>query len=129
MINQPGLLDMQYTAAPLSLESERIQNELNRELGKSDWSEDYAKSLAFACAAERYGTLGNMDSLKQKVDNMQSRLPDMAPLTAFDDNLFNEAAESIHVGAEGAFALKLINGGFIYENESGEVDHHANAVS
>jgi hypothetical protein len=129
LIFLPGLLDMQPVTAPRSLESERIQNELYRELGKTDWNEDYAKSLAFACAAERYEALGDMGCIKQKTVTLQTRLSSMAPLTVFDSGFFKEAADYIRADADGALALKLISGVIISENESGEVDHNADAVS
>jgi len=128
LISQPGLPDMPPAAAPLSLESERTQNELYRELGKTDWNEDYAKSLALACAAERYEALGNRNLIIQKTAGLGARLSGMAPLTAFDGGLFHEAADALMVGADGALALKLIGGGLIAENESGEVEHHADTA-
>ena len=128
LISQPGLPDMPPAAAPLSLESERTQNELYRELGKTDWNEDYAKSLALACAAERYEALGNRDLIIQKTAGLGARLSGMAPLTAFDSGLFHEAADALMVGADGALALKLTGGSLIAENESGEVEHHADTA-
>jgi hypothetical protein len=121
LIEQPEPAEIRSAAAPPALESERMQNELYRELGKADWDEDFAKSLAFACAAERYGVLGNTVVLKQKAADLGTRLSDMAPLTGFDCGLFREAVAALVVGADGALALKLINGGVIAENESGEV--------
>jgi hypothetical protein len=125
LISQPELIDMPPLPAPLPIESERIQNELYRELGKVDWDEYYARSLALACAAERYEALGNRDNLVQKAAALKMRLTGMAPLTVFDGELFNEAASALLVDADGTFALKLISGTIITENESGEVEHHA----
>jgi len=118
LIRQPGLLRMPPLAIPWPPECERIQNELNRQLSKTDWQEGYAKSLAFACAAERYHALGDMDHLRQKAAALQKRLSAMPPLTDFDGELFNEAVDSIHIAADGDFALKLISGKFIREKGS-----------
>jgi competence protein ComEC len=51
LISRPELLDMRPKIVPVSLESEQLQNELCRELGKADWDESRAKSLAFDGAA------------------------------------------------------------------------------
>jgi hypothetical protein len=129
LVSRPKWLDIQPTAAPLSLEAEWTQNEFYRELSKMDWHEDYAKSLALACAAERYDALGNRDCLTGKAAALQARLSGMAPLTAFDSGLFAATANALIVDAGGALALGLISGAIISENETAEVEHHADTVS
>jgi hypothetical protein len=125
MIAQPELLDISPTSVSMSLEAGRIQNELYRELNKTDWDENYAVSLAFACTAEQYETLGDKDIIKQEAADLKTRLIGIAPLIAFDNRLFKEAVTALMVSIDGTLALKLISGNLITENESGEVEHNA----
>ncbi|MDR1748234.1 MAG: recombinase family protein [Spirochaetaceae bacterium] len=130
LIAQPALLDIQAAPAPLSLKSEHMQSELYRELGKTDWNEDHAIALAFACAAAKYESLGETDCLKKKADAMKARLQETEPLTAFDREFFCEAADSIEIGEDGEISLRLISGALIGSNtniteHSREVKHHA----
>ncbi len=124
LIAKPELLEMPHIPAPLSFESERIQNELYRELGKPDWNVDYAKTLAFARAAEIYDALGNDEIIRQNAVVLQNRISLMKPLTAFDRELFCAAVDTVLAGADGSLALKLISGGII-ENTQGKEEHNA----
>jgi hypothetical protein len=127
LAEQPSLLDMATTDAPVSPDAERIQNELYRELGKADWDENRAQFLAFACAAERYQALGDGDARMARAAALKEKLPGMATLAGFDGALFHEAVEALLVYADGALALKLISGVIVKENESGEENTYADA--
>jgi len=124
LADNPQMLDVQPMDAPLSMESERIKNEFFRELGKPDWDEFKAKSLAFACATERFGALGDVGILEHKANILKTLLHDMAPLTAFNGELFSGAVNSVLVSADGTLALSLISGKVVTEKETGEVDNH-----
>jgi hypothetical protein len=127
LVEQPPLLDMATTNAPVSPEAERIQNELYRELSKADWNENRAQSLAFACAAERYQALGDGDARMARAAALKEKLSGMTTLAGFDDTLFHEAAEALLVYADGALALKLVSGVIVKENESREENTYADA--
>jgi hypothetical protein len=126
LISNPEPLEMPQIPAPLSLESERIQNELYRELGKPDWNEDYAKTLAFARAAEIYDALGDDEIIRQAASSLQNRISLMKPLTAFDRGLFCAAVNTVLVGVDGSLALGLISGSII-ENTQGKEEHNADS--
>jgi hypothetical protein len=123
LVEQPSLLDMAAADALVPLEAERLQNELYRELGKADWNEEYAKSLAFARAAEQYKSLGDRDIRMARAAALKEKLSGMAPLAAFEGGLFHEAAEALLVYGDGVLALELANGAIVKENESGEEKH------
>jgi hypothetical protein len=119
LIAHPESLETSRVPAPLPLEAERLQNELYREIGKTDWSEDAAKNLAFALAAKRYEALGDAEIISQTAAGLQAKIRQMNPLTAFDRELFCAAVESVIAGADGSLSLKLI-GGNILENTDRE---------
>jgi hypothetical protein len=127
LAEQPSLLDMATSDAPMSPDAERIQNELYRELGKADWDENRAQSLAFAYAAEHYQALGDGDARMARAAALKEKLSGMTTLAAFDGELFHEAVEALLVYADGALALKLVSGVIVKENESGEENTYADA--
>ena len=128
LIISPELLDRTSAGAtngaglpPLSLEAARMQNEINRELGKQDMNEDYTISLIFGCAAEKYDMLH--DSItRREVGILKSELMSLPLLTAFDAKLFESAAEALIANADGTFALRIIGGNIISDGKEDTAD-------
>jgi hypothetical protein len=121
LIENPALLDITTTPPSISAEAERLKNEINRELGKTDFDEGRTKALIFAQAAAKYAALGDRDDLEQKAESLKNRIAVMPPLTAFDSDFFHAAVTAAMVGAGGVLALRLISGARIAEE--GESDH------
>lgn len=84
VILQPELL-WQTEAADnaFSLEAARMQNEINRELGKPEPGEEYLTALIFGCAAEKYAMLEDSVRQQNRV-RLQKKLKAQLVLTAFD---------------------------------------------
>jgi hypothetical protein len=121
LIAKPTLLEIKMLPPPISAEAERLKNEINRELGKTDFDEERTKSLIFAQAAAKYAALGDRDDLVRKAEALKNRIFEMTPLTAFDSEFFHAAVTAVTVGADGALALRLISSTHI--TEEGEPDH------
>jgi hypothetical protein len=121
LIANPALLDIEVAPPPISAEAERLKNEINRELGKTDFDEGRTKALIFAQAAAKYAALGNRDALEQKAAALKNQIFDMPPLTAFDSEFFHVAVVAVMVSAGGTISLRLISGASIAEK--GESDH------
>ena len=92
-----------------SLEITKLNNEINRELGKRDCNEDYVKSLIMACAAEKYETCDDGGSQYQS-EQLRSILERQNPITDFDDGLFEKTVRHLFIGKDGTVSLQLING-------------------
>ena len=130
LIISPELLDRASAGtvsetglSPLSLEAARMQNEINRELGKQDMNEDYLVSLIFGCAAEKYDMLH--DSItRREMGIAKSELANHPILTAFDPKLFGQAVESLIANADGTFALRVIGGNVILDGKEINVNEH-----
>jgi len=115
LITEPELLDPREPGElPLSLEAARMQNEINRELGKAEINEECLTALIFGYAAEKYAMLDSGES-QRKTARLKAELRERPLLTAFDASLFSEITEALLVSADGALALRLYSGGDIYE--------------
>ena len=130
LIISPELLDRPSTGSvsgaglpPLSLEAARMQNEINRELGKADMNEDYLVSLIFGCAAEKYDMLHD-SIIRREMGIVKSELANLPLLTAFDPKLFEQAVESLVANADGTFALRIIGGIMILDGKEINANEH-----
>ena len=127
LIISPELLDRHITGVngmlPLSLEAVRMQNEINRELGKPDMNEDYMISLIFGCAAEKYDMFHG--SVKRReMGILKAELQNQPLLTAFDPTLFGRTAEALIANVDGTFALRIIGGNTISEEKENTENEH-----
>lgn len=115
LVTEPELLDPREPGErPLSLEAARMQNEINRELGKTEINEEYLTALIFSCAAEKYEMLDSGEA-QRKTARLKAELRERPLLTAFDASLFSETTEALLVSADGSLALRLYSGGDITE--------------
>ena len=113
LIIQPELLDHHdHMEVPLSLEAVRIQNEIHRELSRSEFNEDYLSTMIFACAAEKYALLGN--SIEQhSATGLKEKLHNRTIQTAFDSELFESTVKALLVTADNTISLQLVGGNIL----------------
>ena len=109
VIADPSLMQAPSVEPCYSLEITKLNNEINRELGKRDCNEDYVKSLIMACAAEKYETCDDGGSQYQS-EQLRSILERQNPITDFDDGLFEKTVRHLFIGKNGTVSLQLING-------------------
>lgn len=121
LITSPELLNpLELSEPPITLEAARMQNEINRELGKADINEEYLTALILGCAAEKYAMLDD-GSEQRKIAGLKAELYKWPLLTDFDPALFSDAAESLLVMAEGTLALRTAGGNIISETGKGHI--------
>jgi len=115
LITSPELLDPREPAAPrVSFDAARMQNEINRELGKVDLNEEYLTSLILGCAAEKYALLDD-GSEQRKIAWLKTELTKRSLLTAFDPALFSDVTDTLLVMADKTLALRIVGGNIISE--------------
>lgn len=114
----PQLLDwpMPKHRRELNLEQARIQNEVTRELNKSEPSAEYTKMLIFASAAERYSSLPD-DTPYRKMIRIQNQLASQPLDETVCEELLQTAVAHICITAKGKLALRLINQSILGEKE------------
>jgi len=125
LVTEPELLNPLEPSEPaLSLEAARMQNEINRELSKSELDEEYLTALILGCAAEKYAMPDGSEA-RRKIARLKAELREQPLLTAFDTALFGDIAEALLVGADGSLALRIV-GGHIISETGKEHMRHAN---
>lgn len=95
-----------------TLEVIRLQNEINRELGKTEQNPEYVKSLLMACAAEKYA--GCMENAP--AGRMAAEFENHHILTEFDTALFERTVEKLLIAKDGAVHIQLNNGQLLAQN-------------
>ncbi|WP_283608365.1 recombinase family protein [Faecalispora anaeroviscerum] len=91
-----------------SLDVTKLNNQINRELEKTEVDSDYAKLLIFNCAAEKYAACSDYES-EYLTEQLQKRFQSQQPLTEFDPALFEETVKQVLLEPDGTAHLKLIN--------------------
>lgn len=91
-----------------SLDVTKLNNQINRELEKTEVDSDYVKLLIFNCAAEKYATCGDSESV-YLTEQLRERFQNQPPLTEFDPALFEETVKQVLLEPDGTAHLKLIN--------------------
>jgi hypothetical protein len=111
LASTPSLLDwpVPRDSGDRPLEVVRIENEITRELNKSEPSADYTRMLILACAAEKYAGLYDRTP-HRRIQRLQARLVSQP----IDENvcgaLFEAAVKEITFEADGKLILRLVNG-------------------
>ena len=116
VIAQPGLLG-QPERRPYepSLDVTKLNNQINRELEKTEVDSDYVKLLIFNCAAEKYASSSDCES-EYLTEQLRERFQNQSPLTEFDPALFEETVKQVLLEPDGTVHLKLINNQIIDTN-------------
>ncbi len=116
VITQPGLLGQpeRRPCEPL-LDVTKINNQINRELEKTEVDSDYVKLIIFNCAAEKYASCGDCDGA-YLTEQLRERFETHPPLTEFDPALFEKTVKQVLLEPDGTAHLKLINNQIIDTN-------------
>jgi len=116
VIAQPGLLGQRERRPhEPSLDVTKLNNQINRELEKTEVDSDYVKLLIFNCAAEKYAFCGDCDGA-YLTEQLRERFQNHPPLTEFDPMLFEETVKKVLLEPDGTAHLKLINNQIIDTN-------------
>ena len=95
IIAQPGLLEpRERRLYEPSLDVTKLNNQINRELEKTEVDSDYVKLLIFNCAAEKYATYSDCDG-EYFTEQLQKRFQSQPPLAEFDSALFEETVKQV----------------------------------
>ncbi|HCM24841.1 MAG TPA: recombinase [Ruminococcaceae bacterium] len=109
IIAQPGLLEpRECRPYEPSLDVTKLNNQINRELEKTEVDSDYVKLLIFNCAAEKYASCVDCGS-ESLTELLRERFQNHPPLTAVDPALFEETIKQVLMEPDGTAHLKLIN--------------------
>lgn len=109
VIADPSELEMGSAASNLhTLEVTKLTNEINREIDKKDFNEEYVKALIMGCAAEKYAncTEGNTHYL---TEILKGEFEKQDPLTEFDIELFTRTVEKASIEKDGTIHVRFIN--------------------
>lgn len=116
VIAQPGLLGQRERRPyEISLDVTKLNNQINRELEKTEVDSDYVKLLIFNCAAEKYASCSDGES-EYLAEQLRERFQNHPPLTEFDPALFQETVKQVLLEPDGTAHLKLINNQIIDTN-------------
>ena len=113
IINEPSLLELPASHREnYSLDVARTENQVNRELEKSEVDSDYTKLLIFGCAAAKYEACTDMEPeyLTRRLLAIFEKQP---PLDTFSIRLFEDTVKQVVIGADGSLWLRMINGKLI----------------
>jgi hypothetical protein len=116
VITQPELLGQpEHHPYESSLDVTKLNNQINRELEKTEVDSDYVKLLIFNCAAEKYASCGDCES-EYLTEQLRGRFQNQPPLTEFDPALFEATVKQVLLEPDGTAHLKLINNQIIDTN-------------
>lgn len=113
IINEPSLLEL---PAPhrenYSLDVARTENQINRELEKSEVDSDYTKLLIFGCAAAKYEACADT-GLEYLTRRLLAIFEQEQLLDDFSIPLFEDTVKQVVVDTNGSLWLRMINGRLI----------------
>lgn len=115
-------------AGYVSLEVIRLGNEINRELEKTECDEESIKALILARAAAQYAACSD-ETQRQKAKELRTVFSGHARLKEFEQELFEQAVETVLVQPDGTVSLKLRNGQVLHgvEERSESICRQQNA--
>jgi hypothetical protein len=109
IIAQPELLEpRECRSYEPSLNVTKLNNQINRELEKTEVDSDYVNLLIFNCAAEKYAFCADCGN-ESLTEQLRERFQNHPPLTAFDPDLFEGTVKQVLMEPDGTAHLKLIN--------------------
>lgn len=119
IIREPSLLELLSPHREnYSLDVARTENQINRELEKSEVDSDYTKLLIFGCAAAKYEACADTEPehLTRRLLAIFEKQP---PLDAFSIPLFEDTVKQVVIDSDGNPWLRMINGKLI-QNQAGK---------
>ena len=109
IIADPSLLEPSPTPQhPHSLDATRTENQINRELEKSEVDSDYIKLLIFSCAAAKYDTCPDREP-EYLTRHLRSVFEQEQPLEAFSPRLFEATIKQVLIEPDGGLTLRMNN--------------------
>lgn len=120
IIADPDLLDI-AAAHPYeySLEVTRTDNQINRELEKSEVDSDYVKLLIFSCAAAKYDTCNDREP-EYLTQQLRVQFEQEIPLEAFSLRLFESTVKQVIIESDGSMYLRMNNGALVHHRAEKE---------
>lgn len=116
VIESPSLLETKDSYEP-SLEVNKLNNEINRELDKRDFNHELLKNMMLACAAKKYDQCKTLMPI-ELTQTLMTNFHDRAPIDEFDPNLFDETVSKLIIEKTGRIHMQFINGATIsYKQE------------
>lgn len=113
IINEPSLLELPSPHREnYSLDVARTENQINRELEKSEVDSDYIKLLIFGCAAAKYEACADMEP-EYLTRQLLAIFEQQQPLNDFSIRLFEDTVKQVVIDANGNLWLRMINGKLI----------------
>ncbi|MDD4421534.1 MAG: recombinase family protein [Eubacteriales bacterium] len=119
IIREPSLLEPPSPHREnYSLDVARTENQINRELEKSEVDSDYTKLLIFGCAAAKYEACADTEPeyLTRRLLAIFEKQP---LLDAFSIGLFEDTVKQVVIDADCSLWLRMINGKLI-QNQAGK---------
>ncbi|WP_195199887.1 recombinase family protein [Faecalispora jeddahensis] len=119
IIREPSLLELPSPHREnYSLDVARTENQINRELEKSEVDSDYIKLLIFGCAAAKYESCTDTEP-EYLTRRLLAILEKQPPLDAFSIPLFEDTVKQVIIDSDGSLWLRMINGKLI-QNQAGK---------
>ena len=113
IIREPNLLEFSSPHREnYSLDVARTENQINRELEKSEVDSDYIKLLIFGCAAAKYEASADTEP-KYLTRQLLAIFEKQPPLDAFSVGLFEDTVKQVVIDADGGLRLRMMNGKLI----------------
>ena len=91
------------------IEITRLTNEINRQLDKTDYDEEYIKILIMARAAAQYGNCSD-GLLPQRACKIKAAFEQSEPAETFDTELFEYTVDKVLIRQDGTISLMLKTG-------------------
>lgn len=119
IIREPSLLELPSPHREnYSLDVARTENQINRELEKSEVDSDYTKLLIFGCAAAKYEVCADMEP-EYLTRRLLAIFEGQSQLDAFPIPLFEDTVKQVVIDSDGSLWLWMINGKLI-QNQAGK---------
>lgn len=113
IIGNPSLLELPLLHREnYSLDVARTENQINRELEKSEVDSDYIKLLIFGCAAAKYEACADTEP-EYLTRQLLAIFEGQPPLEAFSIRLFEDTVKQVVIDVDGSLWLRMINGKLI----------------
>jgi hypothetical protein len=113
IIHEPSLLELPSPHREnYSLDVARTENQINRELEKSEVDSDYIKLLIFGCAAAKYESCTDTEP-EYLTRQLLAIFEQQPPVVAFSIRLFDDTVKQVVIDADGSLWLRMINGKLI----------------
>ena len=119
IISNPNLLELPAPQREkYSLDVARTENQINRELEKSEVDSDYIKLLIFGCAAAKYEACTDTEP-EYLTHQLLAIFEGQPPLETFSIRLFEGTVKQVVIDSDGSLWLRMINGKLI-QNQAGK---------